>query len=198
MNIIYFDGLCVPNPGGQMFLCVKLQDQYRLDEIGNGTINIAEWSALLWALKLAQEARLDEVELLGDSQLVVNQANGVWQARHPTLSIMKNEFDQLTPQFHHLTVRYQPRLENEAATHLEDLLLAVATFGATTKAATAFQTHIEWPTYADVRSAIYTGNGTRSPQQHGQHGRANDLIVPVAAASTSSASKHRAGRKPRS
>ena len=197
MNIIYFDGLCVPNPGGPMFLCVKLQEQYRLDEIGNGTINIAEWSALLWALKLAQEASLDEVELLGDSQLVVNQANGVWQARHPTLSIMKSEFDQLIPQFRHLTVRYQPRLENEAATHLENLLMSVATFGPT-KAAAAFQTQIEWPTYADIRSAIYSGNGTRSPQQHGRHGRASDLVVPAATASTSSASKHTAGRKPRS
>jgi ribonuclease HI len=159
MNTIYFDGLCVPNPGGQMFLCVKLNEQFRLDEIGRGTINIAEWSALLWALKLAQQTGLREVQLFGDSQLVVNQANGVWKARHPTLSIMKGEFDEMRSEFRHLIVDYQPRLQNLAATHLEDTLLACATIGPNKTIAAQFTEPVEWPSYTEVKSAIYTGRG---------------------------------------
>lgn len=144
-----------------MFLCVKLGKQYRMDEIGRGTINIAEWSALLWALYLAREADLSTVELIGDSQLAVNQARGTWKVRHPTLRIFKEEFDTLSKQFTHLRVLYQPRLQNAAATYLEDVLLACATIGPNEEIAAQFPSHIDWPTYADVRSSIDISSGNR-------------------------------------
>lgn len=154
MKTIFFDGIAIPNPG-VMFACVKLGEKYRIVEIGGGTINIAEWSALLWALYMAREAGLKEVELIGDSQLAINQATGNWKVRHPTLKIFKEEFDRLTSQFNRVSVNYQPRLQNCAALHLEDVLLAGATIGPPSGLK-----HIDyWPPYIDVRTAINMMSG---------------------------------------
>lgn len=131
-----------------MFLCAKLGAQYRMDEIGCGTINIAEWSAGLWALKLAREAGFNEVELIGDSQLVVNQGNGTWKVRHPTMKIFKEEFDTLSKLFSRVNLCYRPRLQNDAAIHLENVLLHPPA-----DIAAQFPS-FDWPTYSDVRRTI--------------------------------------------
>ena len=121
MNLLYFDGISVPNPGA-MYLCVKVGDEYLMDSIGDGTISVAEWSALIWCLMEAQNAGLTHIDVVGDSQLAINQANGLWRIRKPELRLFKEEFDRLRGCFARLSVRYQPRLQNQAAVHLEEAL----------------------------------------------------------------------------
>jgi|GEM_PF-6707285 len=84
------DGLCEPvNPGG--WACwgwYALHDGQRIGEgrgcIGHGagrTGNVAGYQAAIEALRWAASQGLRGVTLHMDSQLVVNQANGVWQCK---------------------------------------------------------------------------------------------------------------------
>jgi ribonuclease HI len=49
--------------------------------VGNGDNNEAEWSALLYAIRLATEAGVREAVFVGDSTLVIEQAKGRWKCR---------------------------------------------------------------------------------------------------------------------
>ncbi len=88
---LWADGLCEPtNPGGWAcwgFYALDAAGQ-RIREgrgcIGHGagmTSNLAEYSAGIEALRWAAAHGLRNVTLFMDSQLVVNQAMGVWQCR---------------------------------------------------------------------------------------------------------------------
>jgi ribonuclease HI len=87
---IYFDGGCAPNPG-KMSACIVVVRPDQEPEsrtafnLGDGTNNIAEWSAVVWAAQWAKENGLKKVTLLGDSLLVVNQANGAWKIKSEQL-----------------------------------------------------------------------------------------------------------------
>ena len=86
---LYFDGLCEPhNPGG--IACwgwLLLDESGQVIEEGNGeevrgrgaTNNVAEWAALERGLRAAVVRRPDRLEVLGDSQLAINQLTGRWQ-----------------------------------------------------------------------------------------------------------------------
>ena len=86
---IYFDGACLPkNPGGIACFGVVAVDSNNIrvkEKWGivseHGTNNIAEWNGLIEALKLARKLGWKDVKILGDSQLVVNQFNGLWQIK---------------------------------------------------------------------------------------------------------------------
>jgi len=78
---IFFDGGCRPNPGAMETAVVARGVLHHAAGLGHGTSNDAEWLALIAALRLAQALGVAEFELVGDSALVVNQANGVWKCR---------------------------------------------------------------------------------------------------------------------
>jgi ribonuclease HI len=85
---IYFDGACLPvNPGGSAYYgIVAVEDGKVVCERAGlvarrSTNNVAEWNAFIEALRLAHELEWKKVRILGDSQLVVNQYNGVWSIR---------------------------------------------------------------------------------------------------------------------
>lgn len=119
MPRIYFDGGARPNPG-QMEAAVVVENgpRYRKD-LGYGTNNVAEWVALLWALEVAAELGFDEFEVAGDSQLVINQAGGVYKVRQPDLVPLKAEFDRLAAQFPLVRLIWVPREVNPAGWVLE-------------------------------------------------------------------------------
>lgn len=79
----YFDGATKPNPGPAS-IGAWIEDEYGnvvweiSKRIKDTTINIAEYSALLILLCEIKERKLFPVEVYGDSQLVVNQANEKW------------------------------------------------------------------------------------------------------------------------
>src|SRR3989344_7329577 len=53
--------------------------------LGRQTNNFAEYSAIISALKKAKELGATEVECVTDSKLVVEQLNGRWKVKEPTL-----------------------------------------------------------------------------------------------------------------
>ena len=80
-----FDGGATPNPGqmkigGFIKLYGKTIWRYS-DSIGHGTNNIAEYASLLRLVKKAQTLGIKNIYIQGDSQLIINQVNGVWKAK---------------------------------------------------------------------------------------------------------------------
>lgn len=47
--------------------------------------NEAEYEALLCGIKLCKAAGAEEILALSDSQLILSQVNGDYEARHPTM-----------------------------------------------------------------------------------------------------------------
>jgi len=82
---IFFDGGCRPNPGMMEVAAVARGVTYRQDDIGHGGSEEAEWRALLHAVEVAAALGADDVELVGDSRSVINQANGVSKCRDPRM-----------------------------------------------------------------------------------------------------------------
>lgn len=119
MPRIYFDGGARPNPG-QMEAAVVVEGGQKLRRaLGHGTNNVAEWTACLWALEVAHELGFTEVEIAGDSQLVVHQAAGEWKVRHEDLRPFKVEFDRVAAQFAYIRMVWVPRDINPAGWLLE-------------------------------------------------------------------------------
>lgn len=117
-NRLYFDGGCSPNPG-QMRVCIILNGVASMSKLNHGTNNLAEWTALLWGLSVAIDQRITELDVYGDSQLIVNQANGSWRCKNVDLQPFKSEYDRLRRRFTTLTLRWVPRATNLAGIHIE-------------------------------------------------------------------------------
>jgi ribonuclease HI len=78
---IYFDGGCRPNPGAMEAAVVVGGQVHILRDLGHGTSMDAEWLALIHALRIAQSLDVIDFVLLGDSAVVVDQANGTAKCR---------------------------------------------------------------------------------------------------------------------
>jgi ribonuclease HI len=74
---VFFDGGCRPNPGRIEAAVVVRGETHLFEDLGQGTNGDAEWLALMCGLKLAQRLALADVELIGDSVEIINQANHV-------------------------------------------------------------------------------------------------------------------------
>lgn len=59
---------------------------------GHGTNNVAEWTALIWAVQYAADRGWSNVEIMGDSKLVINQAIGKYQIKKKELQPYKEAF----------------------------------------------------------------------------------------------------------
>ena len=56
--------------------------------IGTATNNVAEYQALVHALRLAAVRGARRVEILSDSELVVKQMNGTYKVKHPDMLLL--------------------------------------------------------------------------------------------------------------
>jgi len=99
---IFFDGACLPiNPGGSAYFgIVAVEDGKAIYKKAGlvarrSTNNVAEWSAFIEALRLAHELGWKKIRILGDSQLVINQYNGVWSIRSEHLRRFMREANRL-------------------------------------------------------------------------------------------------------
>lgn len=77
------------------------------------TNNVGEYLALIRGLKRALEEDVKELEILGDSQLVIYQVLGMYKVRKPHLKPLLDETRGLLSQFTY-TIRWVPRAENLA------------------------------------------------------------------------------------
>jgi len=111
---IFFDGGCRPNPGMMEIAAVAHGVTYRRGEIGIGGNEEAEWLALLHAVGIAATLGADDVELVGDSRSVINQANGIAKCRDPHMQGHLAAFQVAIAKIPHVRLRAVPRAKNLA------------------------------------------------------------------------------------
>jgi ribonuclease HI len=124
---LYFDGLCEPkNPGGiATYGFVIFKSGKKIME-GHGlackpwspeaTNNVAEYRGLLEGLKwLAANGFVEEVEVRGDSQLVIKQMTGKYKVRAERIKPIYDEAKKISLIFKNLQFTWIPRQMNEAA-----------------------------------------------------------------------------------
>uniref|UniRef100_A0A2N9GUA5 Integrase catalytic domain-containing protein n=1 Tax=Fagus sylvatica TaxID=28930 RepID=A0A2N9GUA5_FAGSY len=86
------------------------------------TNNMTEYEACIVGLQAALEFGAYELEVFGDSLLIVSQTNGEWQARDPKLIPYQRYISRLVPKFKYITFTYTPRAHN----HFADALATLA------------------------------------------------------------------------
>jgi ribonuclease HI len=121
---IFCDGLCEPhNPGGYACYGWLAQDSdgqqiaqgYGCVAQGAGaTNNLAEYAAVIAALRHSIEKGWHDIDLLTDSQLVVNQVTGRWQCRAENLQPLWAEARRLL-KVARARISWIPRTQNERA-----------------------------------------------------------------------------------
>lgn len=121
----YIDGACEPvNPGGVAsygwvgyWNGKKARIGFGVVGEGNGmTNNIAEYSALIYVFRHLKEKGYDqEVEIKGDSQLIINQMSGQWGVKSETMRQCYQEAKELEKYFKKVTYQWIPREQNEEA-----------------------------------------------------------------------------------
>ena len=118
----FFDGSSKPNPG-EMKIGGYIEsptgdaiDSFSQD-IGNGTNNVAEYSAFIELCKRVKQAGIQNIRIEGDSALVINQVNGKWQAKNADMKRLKAQalalLDGVNYGLYHI-----PRSENAKADQL--------------------------------------------------------------------------------
>jgi ribonuclease HI len=79
------------------------------------TNNEAEYSAMIWALELLADAPPDELQLVSDSEVVVEQMCGRYSVGSPRLKVLHRRACELARQFPQITFVRIPRGENVLA-----------------------------------------------------------------------------------
>jgi ribonuclease HI len=75
------------------------------------------------ALRRAHALGADEVELILDSQLIVEQLSGRWKIRHPVIASLAAQAHAELAGFGRWSIRHEPRARNRAADALANLAL---------------------------------------------------------------------------
>ncbi|MFB6138282.1 MAG: ribonuclease HI, partial [Halobacteriaceae archaeon] len=118
----YFDGASRGNPGPAAIGWVLVSGDGIVAEgaerIGRATNNQAEYEALLRVLEVAREYGYDEIELRGDSQLVVEQVRGAWDTNDPTLRELRVSAREHLAAFDDWSITHVPREVNDRADEL--------------------------------------------------------------------------------
>ncbi len=119
---VYFDGACRGNPGPAAIGWLLVSSDGVIaegnDRIGETTNNDAEYQALIQALEAADDYGLEEVDIRGDSQLIVKQVRGEWDTNEPTLRERRIRVRQLLEGFERWSLEHVPREINSRADEL--------------------------------------------------------------------------------
>ena len=86
--------------------------------IGPATHNIAEYQALIEGLKLARECGIQHVRVYMDSEIVVDQVNGIAAVRNARLGELQEQARGLVAQFKSFRISWVPRELNAEADRL--------------------------------------------------------------------------------
>jgi ribonuclease HI len=129
--VLHVDGGARGNPGpAAIGVVVSGPDGQPIDElsetIGEATNNVAEYRAVLKALERAKELGATELEIIGDSELVARQLNGVYKVKHPGIRPLYEQAKATLRGFERWSMRTVPRAENARADELVNAALDAA------------------------------------------------------------------------
>ena len=109
-------GVVISDPGGEVI------DELS-ERIGLATNNVAEYQAVLRGLQRARALGAQEVELVGDSELVARQLDGAYKVKHPAIKPLHQEAMSALQAFKRWRIRTVPRAENAGADALVNAAL---------------------------------------------------------------------------
>ncbi len=117
---MHVDGGARGNPGPAAAACViSSPDGEVLAEhaelLGRATNNVAEYRALLLGLARARELGADEVEVIGDSELVAKQIQGLYKVKHEAMRPLYLDAMKALREFAGWSIRTVPRAQNARA-----------------------------------------------------------------------------------
>ena len=120
---INVDGGARGNPGPAAIAAVASDESgevlaERSETIGEATNNVAEYRAMLLGIELAKELGADEVELIGDSELVVKQVRGDYKVKQDHLRPLHTKVKDSLRGLAKSTIRNVPRAQNARADEL--------------------------------------------------------------------------------
>jgi len=88
------------------------------ETIGEATNNVAEYKALLRGVELAADHGATELELIGDSELVVRQVEGRYKVKNAGMKELHTEVKRALSNFDSWTIAHVRRAENADADRL--------------------------------------------------------------------------------
>lgn len=116
---IFTDGGCSGNPGPAAIGVVINEGGKTIktlsQAIGQGTNNIAEYTALIRALEQAMALKADEVSVKSDSELMCKQVMGAYAVKHENIKPLFNQVKNLAASFKFFQITHVPREQNSEA-----------------------------------------------------------------------------------
>jgi ribonuclease HI len=91
--------------------------------IGNETHNVAEYRGLIAGLSRAAELGITDLEVRGDSKVVILQMSGEWKVKATHLAILREEARQVAARIGRVAYIWNRRDENSDADELVNLAL---------------------------------------------------------------------------
>jgi ribonuclease HI len=88
------------------------------ERIGEATNNVAEYKALLKGIELAAAHGAEELELIGDSELVVRQVEGRYKVKNAGMKQLHEEVKRALGAFDSWSIRHVRREQNADADRL--------------------------------------------------------------------------------
>ena len=119
---IYIDGAAKGNPGPAGIGIVIYRDGAVIKQvsrfIGETTNNVAEYTALIYALQEALILKASEIKVKTDSELLYKQIKGEYKVRHVNLKPLFEQLRHLFMGFKHIDVSHISRENNREADRL--------------------------------------------------------------------------------
>ena len=121
--VVHVDGGARGNPGPAAIAAVLTDaDGTVVDEqaetIGHATNNVAEYRALLLGIERARALGGRELELVGDSELIVKQVRGEYRVKDASLRELHSQVKAALADLDRWSIRNVPREENAHADRL--------------------------------------------------------------------------------
>ena len=149
---IHVDGASSGNPGEAGIGVVVRENGQIVREIslsiGEATNNVAEYTALIYALQEGLIARADEVHVITDSELVYKQMIGEYKVKNPGMKVLFDQVQHLLTGIKQFSIEHVLRDKNKDADRL-------ATQSIKKK-------------QAKVVASLFDNNGEESPSSTGQ------------------------------
>ncbi|GKV44628.1 hypothetical protein SLEP1_g51790 [Rubroshorea leprosula] len=114
-------GVVLVSPKGDHFLIAK-----KLDFAC--TNNIVEYKACIAGIYAALDMNVRDLEIYGDSALIICQTNGNWQTKDPKLNPYHQYLETLVKKFIFISLNHMPRAKNQFANALATLASMIQIF----------------------------------------------------------------------
>jgi len=118
----YIDGASKGNPGPSGIGVVVCRDGSTIKNIasfiGNTTNNVAEYTALIYALQEGLILNAENIEINTDSQLLYRQVKKIYKIKNTNILGLYNQALHLMSAFKEVSIKHIPREENRGADKL--------------------------------------------------------------------------------